>query len=310
MSEEEVGVGVVLRLVGRGLWYALLSAILAVVFVYNALLLTVVVGSVSAEPVALGFGLEAALVVVGLSPPGQSVLAWLAGCRPPTSAQRAYLTGVLSAVRARTGYQRRIVVHVIRVRPVNALALGTRHVAVTEGWFGLPRDEQEAILAHELGHLRGGHSVMAGGMSLMSTAGNALGWIATWVGLGILVGGALTRGRRQAKGAGLALLVLGFALAATCMTLTVWAMWAVYSRQSEYEADAFASRHGYRRALASALARISPPRFTGRSLTNTVWASHPATWRRLRRLERPQRAPRVDVGASAAPGSPEGIRRF
>ncbi len=299
--------GVAVRFIGRVLWYTLLAAILALVFVYNAVLLTLVAGSISAEPVALGFGLEAALVVVGLSPPGQSVLAWLAGCRPPTSAQRAYLTGVLSAVRARTGYQRRLVVHVIRVRAVNALALGTRHVAVTEGWFGLPRDEQEAILAHELGHLRGGHSVLAGGLSLMSTAGNALGWLATWVGLGIVVGGALTRGRRRGQGAGLALLVLGFALAATCMTLTVWTMWAVYSRQSEYDADAFASQHGYRRALASALARISPPRFTGRGLTNTVWASHPATWRRLRRLETPHRAPRLGV---PPPAPPQQTRRF
>ncbi len=302
--------GVVVRFVGRVLWYVLLAAILALVFLYNALILTVLAGSVSAEPVALGFGLEAALVAVGLSPPGQAVLAWLAGCRSPTRGQRAYLTGALSAVRARTGYRRRIVVHVIRGPSVNALSLGTHHVAVTEGWFGLPRDEQEAVLAHEVGHLRGGHSVVTGGMSLMSTAGNALGWLATWIGLGILVGGALSGGRRRGQGAGLALLVLGFALAATCMTLTVWAMWAVYSRQSEYEADAFASRHGYRLALASALARISRPRFTGRSLTNAVWASHPATWRRLRRLEQPHRPPPVDVYAPTAPASPPRTRRF
>lgn len=300
----------VVRCVGRVLWHALLAGILALVFVYNALLLTFLAGAVSAEPVVLGFGLEAALVLIGLSPPGQSVLAWLAGCRPPTSAQRAYLTGMLSDVRARTGYRRRIVLHVIRVRPVNAFALGTRHVAVTQGWFGLARDEQEAILAHELGHLRGGHSVMTGGLSLMSTAGNALGWLATWIGLGILVGGALSGGRRRGQGTGLALVALGFALAAACMTLTVWAMWAVYSRQSEYEADAFASRHGYRLALASALARITPPRFTGRSLTNTVWASHPATWRRLRRLEQPQRPPRLGVPSPAATGPPQRTRRF
>ena len=219
------------------------------------------------------------------------------------------MTGVLSDVRARTGFRRRVVLHVIRVRLVNAFALGTRHVAVTDGWFGLPRDEQEAILAHELGHRQGGHSVMTGGMSLMSTAGNALGWPATWIGIGILVGGALSGGRRRGRRAGLALLVLGFALAAACMTLTVWAMWAVYSRQSEYEADAFASRHGYRLALASALARIAPPRFTGRSVTNTVWASHPATWRRLRRLEQPHRPPRLGVPSPPAAPAPR-TRRF
>ncbi len=302
--------GRAVRFVGRGLWYTLLAAILALVFCYNALLLTFLAGSVSAAPVAVGFGAEAALVLVGLSPPGQSVLAWLAGCRPPTAAQRAYLTGVLSAVRGRTGYQRPVVLHVIRVRPVNAFALGTRHVAVTLGWFGLPRDEQEAILAHELGHLRGGHSVMTGGLSLMSTAGNALGWLATWIGLGILVGGALSGGRRRDQGAGLALLVLGFALAAACMTLTVWAMWAVYCRQSEYDADAFASRHGYRLALASALERITPPRFTGRSVTNTVWASHPATWRRLSRLEQPHRPPRVRAAQPVAAAPPRRTRRF
>ena len=79
---EGNGLGNAGRFAGRVLWYALLAGILALVFLSNALLLTFVAGSVSAEPAVVGFGLEAALVVVGLSPPGQAVLAWLRGVDP------------------------------------------------------------------------------------------------------------------------------------------------------------------------------------------------------------------------------------
>ena len=302
----------VLRVMGRTLWYITLLAILAVVFAYNSVLLSLVATAFnSGAPIPLGFFLEGALVLVGLSPLGQAVAAWTAGFRPPTPAQRAHLTALLSDVRARTGYHRPITLHVMPTATVNACALGTRHVALTEGALSLPREEQEAILAHELGHLSGRHTVMTSSLSLMSTAGNWLGWLAGWIGLGIVLGNVISRrrGRRGQGGDGMALIAFGIALASVVMTLLVMAMWSVYSRQSEYDADAFAGRHGYRRELAAALRRISPTRFTGKSLTNMVWASHPATWRRLRRLEHPPTPPRLSAPPPPAPSAPR-VRRF
>lgn len=277
--------GAILRIVGRALWYGVLFSILGLVFFVNGWILSFVARPVAPHAPLLGYALEAALVLVGLSPPGQAVSAWLAGLRPLTTRQRAYLLDALADVRVATGYRGRVVLHIIHTPSVNACALGTRHVAVTEGWFWLPRGEQDAILAHELGHLSGRHSLLTGSLSLMSTAGNWVGTLAVWIGFGLILGGARTR-RRGRGNAAVGVAAALVAAATLLMSLVVWAMWSVYCRQSEYEADAYAARHGYRTALASALARIGPTRYTGRSVTNAIWASHPATWRRLRRLAR------------------------
>jgi len=164
-------------------------------------------------------------------------VAWIGGFRRPTGSQLRYLTAMLSSVRSRTGYHGPIVLDVAPGNNVNAFALGTGHMAVTTGWFRLPWPEQQAVLAHEVGHLAGRHSLMSGSLSIMSTAGNWLGWLAIRVGLGFLVGAMLSyRRRSEAQGLGLEIFPLAFALFAVLMSLVIWTIWASYNRPSEYEA--------------------------------------------------------------------------
>lgn len=99
-----------------------------------------------------------------------------------------------------------------------------------------------------------------------------------------------------------AFVLLAFFAVSWCFTLILWALWAVYSRQSEYEADGFAARHGYGPALSRALGRLSRPGYRGVGLTATVWSTHPATRRRLARIER-QALPAAARFPAGAPAS-------
>lgn len=283
-----------LQALSRILWALLLAILVGLLVVFNGGLLSLLVSTVDpGRALEIGFGFECLLVLGGLTAPGQYVLARLSRFRPPTSQEQQYLEAVFLRVHHRTQNTRPIVFHVMDIREVNAFALGSRHIGVTRGFFRLPAPQQEAILAHELGHLSGGDSILTGIVSMASGVGNWVGLIAGWIGLAVLGVGLLSGvGQRKKSAEGGAAFVLaggllGLSLLILLFRLFTTAVWSVYSRRMEYRADAFAARHGYREALAQALVRLDRPRYTARlGLAGTIWSSHPATWRRLRHLER------------------------
>jgi Zn-dependent protease with chaperone function len=198
------------RLVGRVFWYTGLLLLMLAVFAYNAAVITIIVLGIHPHHpgfgVLWGFGAELGLVIVGLSPPGQAVAAFLAGFRRPTDWERDELERTLGRVRRATGYRRRVVLHVLPLPVVNGFALGTRHLAVTRGAFNLPADELEAVVAHEVGHLAARHNLVTGALSLMSIVGSVVQWLAFWMGIGMLAGSLAQRRsrRRDADNSGMA----------------------------------------------------------------------------------------------------------
>lgn len=283
-----------LTVVTRILWAFVLVLLVGILLLFNGGILTLLASLVDrpGAPV-IGFGFESLLVLGGITPLGQRVVARLSKFRKPTGDQQDYLETLLNRVRRETGNPRPIIFHVMNIGEVNAFALGTRHIGVTQGFFGLPAVQQEAILAHELGHLSGGDSMLTGVVSIISSIGNWIGLAVGWMGMALFGMGMLSgagRRRRSAEGGAEIMLGLGmlsFALITLVFRFLTMAVWSVYSRRMEYHADAYAAQHGYREALAAALIRLDRPRHATRlGLAGTIWSSHPATWRRLRYLER------------------------
>lgn len=148
----------------------------------------------------------------------------------------------------------------------------------------LSPDEMDAVLAHELGHFKHRHIVkrMAGifGFSLLGLA--LLGWLSTqtwfYLGLGvtpILVG----------SNSGVALIL--FSLALPLFTFFLSPVLSGFSRQHEFEADAYAVSQTGGAPLASALLKLYKDNAS--TLTPDPWYvrfyySHPPATDRLARL--------------------------
>ncbi|MGC8489216.1 MAG: M48 family metallopeptidase, partial [Clostridia bacterium] len=222
------------------------SLALALVFAYNGVLLDLGFKLGHAHLWRLdGFIVEAAFVGLALSPPGQSVVGYLIGFRRLTPPETEMLTGDLGRVEQRIGMAPPLRLHVIRRPDVNALVLGTRHLAVTQGYFRLPSRSREAILAHELGHAAGRHAVLTLSMTAMSTVGNWVGFVVTTVATALVAAASLHRVRGRSASTHVLLAgVLGIVMLLHYLLMgIVWAGFAIQVRRMEYEADRFAARH-------------------------------------------------------------------
>ena len=111
-------------------------------------------------------GLTAATVVgiglLPLIPLLTGAYAWMLGARRPTMAEMERLTPLWDRVLQRSGRPgaRAYRLFIEDVEDLNAYAAGGWLVAVTTGALRLPDDELEAVLAHELGHHLGGHTLI------------------------------------------------------------------------------------------------------------------------------------------------------
>ncbi len=164
----------------------------------------------------------------------------------------------------------------------NAMALRTSEgpgaLALTRGTLAiLNRHEIEAVLGHELSHLKNGDTELLGMASLLSRLIALALRVGTWLAVfGVLLGGGGTER---------ALLLISLALLAPA--LVGW-IGAALSRTREHAADASAAAlTGRPLALASALAKIERHHrgWLGRALSPPAWLrSHPPTAERVRRL--------------------------
>jgi STE24 endopeptidase len=147
------------------------------------------------------------------------------------------------------------------------------------------------VLAHELGHFRHRHVsqrlVLMLALSLLGLwlLGAASQWSGFYLGLGV-------QPNLLAPNDGLALALFSLALPSVLFLLTPLAAW--WSRQQEFEADAFAASQADPSALASALVKLYTD--NAATLTPDPWVvrfqySHPPALQRLQALGQLQPSP-------------------
>ena len=144
--------------------------------------------------------------------------------------------------------------------------------------------EVDAVLAHELGHYKRKHILKRIlGLFALSFIGFALlGWLATqpwfYYGLGV---------RPNLQGPNDALALLLFMLAVPVFSFFVSPLFALFSRQHEFEADAYAVEQTSGRDLSSALLKLyedNASTLTPDPVFVKFYYSHPPASERLARL--------------------------
>jgi STE24 endopeptidase len=145
--------------------------------------------------------------------------------------------------------------------------------------------EVDAVLAHELGHFKHKHIIKRiVSMFALSLFGFALlGWLAqqTWFYTGLGVQPNLT-------GPNDALALLLFMLVLPVFSLFIAPVFAYFSRQHEFEADAYAMQHTSGSDLATALLKLyedNASTLTPDPVFVTFYYSHPAASERLARMQ-------------------------
>jgi Zn-dependent protease with chaperone function len=205
--------------------------------------------------------------------------------RAPTAEESERLMRLLTRAGERGGLDpERLIVHVQDDPGVNASAGAGHLLFVTSGALGLPDDQLEAVLAHELGHHRGLHPVLTAVLLWLRIPGTLLNMIYRWL-------------RRAVALVGASLGVLGRLLAVPLvLLLVIWqiaVMWLFYvgellasraARVTEYDADATAASWGYAEPLAHALEGLGAKETAPTGRLARLTADHPPLPLRIDRL--------------------------
>ena len=249
--------------------------------------------------VALALGYLAAVLLLFLRPVQVVILAPLLGARRPTRHERAALDiAWRSVLQANRLPRRRFVIAVLPVDELNAFACGGHLVVVTSYAIDtLPRDELSGVLAHELSHHLGSHTIALTIGHWLSLPVFALARIGFFL-QNVATAATRTFARRSSS-----LTVLGQLASALLMAVS-WlflsgllltnAISNVVGRNAELQADRRAVSMGFGRPLASALRRVIGER---RGERPTTWrerlaATHPPARTRVAQIEALLRARR------------------
>ncbi len=242
--------------------------------------------------VALSLGYLAAALLLFLRPVQVAILAPLLGARRPTRSERATLDiawrSVLQANRLPAG---RFVIAVLPIDELNAFACGGHLVVVTSYAIDtLPRDELCGVLAHELSHHLGLHTVAL-------TIGHWLSLpVFVLARIGFFLQNVATAATRTFARRSPALTLLG-QLASAILMAASWiflsglllsnAIANVVGRNAELQADRRAVTMGFGRPLASALRRVINERRNERptTLRGRLAATHPPARTRVAQIE-------------------------
>ena len=250
--------------------------------------------------VHFALGYLAAVVLLFLKPVQVVVLARLLGARRPTRDERVRLDtawrGVLEAARLPA---RRYVLAVLPAEELNAFACGGHLVVVTTLAIEiLPRDELAGVLAHELSHHLGFHTVALTVAAWLSAPVLLLARIGVF--LQNVASAATTSFARNST----ALTVVG-GLVSVLLTGVSWiflsglvvanAVGNVAGKGSEFQADQRAVMLGFGRELSSALRRVVA---MGGGTRPRTWrerlsATHPPARTRIARIDAVRRAQRT-----------------
>jgi Zn-dependent protease with chaperone function len=249
--------------------------------------------------VTLALGYLAAVLLLFLRPVQVVLLAPLLGARRPTRRERAALDiAWRSVLQANRLPRRRFVIAVLPVDELNAFACGGHLVVVTSYAIDtLPRDELSGVLAHELSHHLGSHTIALTIGHWLSLPVFALARI------GFFLQNVATAATRTFARRSSALTVLGQLASALLMAVS-WVFLSgllltnlisnVVGRNAELQADRRAVSMGFGRPLASALRRVIGERRGERptTLRERLAATHPPARTRVAQIEALLRARR------------------
>ena len=233
----------------------------------------------------------AGAILLFLRPVQAVLLTWVLGTRPPTRTEQVRLdTAWRSVLQANHLPPSRYLLTVLDSDELNAFACGGHLVVVTSYAVDtLPRDELSGVLAHELSHHLGSHTVALTigqwwslpvlllariGFFLQSVAGAATDSYARESAALRAVGGLV-----RAVLTGLSWVFLSGLLASNALGNYV-------SGASEYDADRRAVDMGFGPPLASALRRFvrdEPPR--PRGVRGRLVSTHPPARTRVARID-------------------------
>jgi Zn-dependent protease with chaperone function len=234
----------------------------------------------------------AAGLLLFLRPVQALVLAPLLGARRPNQRERATLDiSWRSVLQANRLPRRRYVLAVLPIDELNAFACGGHLVVVTSyAIHTLPRDELSGVLAHELSHHLGSHTVAL-------TIGHWLSLpILILARIGFFLQSVATAATRTFARGSSSLTVLG-QIVSTLLMAVSWlflsglllsnAIANAVGRTAEMQADRRAVAMGFGRPLASALRRVINER---RGERPTSWrerlaATHPPARTRVAQIE-------------------------
>jgi Zn-dependent protease with chaperone function len=245
---------------------------------------------------AAGYALAAVLLFI--RPVQAFVLTPLFGARPPSDAELDVILPVWSDIaRAIELPPNRYIVRVLPSDEINAFACGGHLVVVTTFAVAeLPRPELAGVLAHELSHHLGLHTVAL-------TIGHWLSLpVVLLARIGFLLQNVATAATRAFAAGSPALTVVGQLVAALLNVLSLPFVAALYAAESlgnlvgyraEYQADRRVVRMGYGRQLAAALRRVIR---LGGGRRPVGWrarlaASHPPARTRVARIDAMLRHP-------------------
>jgi Zn-dependent protease with chaperone function len=249
---------------------------------------------------ALALWYLAAALLLFLRPVQVLILAPLLGARRPTRQERAMLDiswrSVLQANRLPSG---RYVIAILPIDELNAFACGGHLVVVTSYAVDtLPRDELSGVLAHELSHHLGSHTIAL-------TIGHWLSLpVLVLARIGFFLQNVATAATRTFARKSPALTALG-QLVGLVLTAVSWMLLSGLllsnlianrvGRTAELQADRRAVSMGFGKPLASALRRVINE---GRGLRPTTWrerlaATHPPARTRVAQIEALLRARRA-----------------
>ena len=195
---------------------------------------------------------------------------------------------VLDKAKETTSYcPEKVKVMIIHDSAPNAFALGKRTLCITDGLLSLSDDMILGVLAHEIGHLAYGHTViqlLIGGGNVFISGCLLLIKISYWIFSAIM--GLFAIGSRSGVMGLVTALFAGISTALSwlwvkfCMLFLMWSM-----RQNEYVADEFACKIGFGLELATVLDQhISDVPHNG--FIRALYATHPCNDDRVAALQR------------------------
>lgn len=256
---------------------------------------------------AFELGYLATGLLLFLRPVQQLVLTRLLGARRPDADEHARLdTAWRSVVQAAGLPPHRYVLAVLPADDLNAFACGGHLVVVTTHAIEtLPRDELAGVLAHELSHHLGLHTValtIAQWLSVPVLVLARLGFFLQNVAKAATSSYASHSAALTALGRVIAALLTGASWLLLAGLITANAIGNVAGRGAEFQADQRAVAMGFGRELSSALRRVIADGGGERPITwrDRVAASHPAARTRVARIDAARRAVRDPHGLMGA----------
>lgn len=248
---------------------------------------------------SFALGYLGAVVLLFLRPVQVYALAPLLGARQPTPEQRSALAPAWRPVLQMNDLPaRRYVLAVLPSNELNAFACGGHLVVVTSYAIeALPRDELSGVLAHELSHHLGLHTValtMGQWLSLPVLLLARIGFFLQNVASAATTSYASHSSAITAIGRTIAALLTAVSWVFLSGLLLSNMLANVVGRNSEFQADRRAVGMGFGRPLATALRRFVADFGGDRPVTwsDRLAASHPAARTRVARIEAMLRAKR------------------